>query len=172
VALNSSIDELVKLEDELISFSQLLVQTPSLSGQEEAVARLLGEKMSELNFDETWLDELGNSIGLVKGEDSSRKILFNGHMDTVDIGLIDNWKYDPYGGIIDDGKLYGRGSTDMKTALATQIFALAAILKAKQRPKYDCYVVGITHEETREGESMRFVVEESNIVPDFVILGE
>ncbi|MHA1910955.1 MAG: YgeY family selenium metabolism-linked hydrolase [Candidatus Kariarchaeaceae archaeon] len=172
MALNSVISELFHLKDDLIGFSQLLVQTPSLSGQEEAVARLLGEKMSELNFDETWIDELGNSIGLVKGEDSSRKILYNGHMDTVDVGLIKNWKFDPYGGIIDDGKLYGRGSTDMKTAIATQIFALGAILKANQKPKYDNYVVGITHEETREGETMRHVVEESKIVPDLVILGE
>jgi acetylornithine deacetylase/succinyl-diaminopimelate desuccinylase-like protein len=56
---------------------------------------------------------MGNVIGRI-GSGEGRKLLLNGHMDTVDAGIRDNWAHDPFGGEIIDGVLYGRGAVDMK----------------------------------------------------------
>ena len=55
-----------------------------------------------------------NVVGVMKGAGGGRSILLNGHMDVVPEGNRNQWQDDPFSGKVVDGKLYGRGSTDMK----------------------------------------------------------
>mgnify|MGYP002236055782 CR=1 FL=1 len=74
--------------------------------------------MRQKKFDEITTDEYGNVIGKIKGSRLGCHLLFDGHMDTVPADNKEAWKHDPFVPVIEDGKLYGRGTSDMKGAVA------------------------------------------------------
>jgi len=114
-------------ETTLINFTQRLVQTPSLSGDEGEVAQIVISEMQQLGYDSIWTDELGNVMGQINGG-AAPTVLLNGHMDVVDPGPLAGWPYPPFSGQIVDGELWGRGSVDMKGPLACMIYG-ASLLK-------------------------------------------
>lgn len=155
----------------MAKFLQDLVRIPSLSSHEEAVAIRLAEEMRRVGFADVWTDRIGNVIGRV-GSGQGPKLLFNGHMDTVDVGELDRWPYSPYDGVIQDGCLYGRGACDMKGGLAAMVYGVKALLDSGVNLAGDLYVVGVVQEEPCEGLAVRVLIEEEGIRPDFVVLGE
>ena len=68
-----------------------------------------------------------NVIGVLHGETGERDLAINGHVDVVPVGDLGTWSCDPFGAEIRDGRLYGRGSYDMKAGLAAAIAAIKAI---------------------------------------------
>jgi len=155
----------------MAGFLQDLVRIPSLSTQEEAVAKRLADEMRHVGFEDVWTDRIGNVIGHI-GPGSGPKLVLNGHMDTVDVGGPTQWPTPPYEGVIRDGILYGRGACDMKGGLAAMVYAVRALKDADLPLAGDLYVVGIVQEEPCEGLAMRVLVEEEGIRPDYVVLGE
>ncbi|MBD4611187.1 M20/M25/M40 family metallo-hydrolase, partial [Xanthomonas citri pv. citri] len=65
-----------------------------------------------------------NLIASLPGAKSGKPLAFTGHLDTVPLGNA-RWQYDPFGSQMEDGRLYGRGSSDMKAAIAA--FAVACV---------------------------------------------
>jgi putative selenium metabolism hydrolase len=155
----------------MAGFLQDLVRIPSLSTQEEAVAKRLTDEMRRVGFEDVWTDRIGNVVGRI-GSGSGPKLVLNGHMDTVDVGGPTQWPTPPYEGVIKDGILYGRGSCDMKGGLAAMVYAVKALQDAGLELAGDLYVAGIVQEEPCEGLAMRVLVEEEGIRPDYVVLGE
>ena len=155
----------------LIGFFQDLVRTPSLSTQEEEVAQRLAEEMRRVGFAEVTTDRIGNVIGRI-GPGRGPKLLYNGHMDTVDVTDLGLWPRDPYGAEREEGVLYGLGACDMKGALAAMVYGVKALVDADVELGGDLYVVGVVQEEPCEGLAMRVLVEEEGLRPDFVVLGE
>jgi succinyl-diaminopimelate desuccinylase len=131
---------------EMIAFAQKLVQTPSLSGEEADVAALLRAEMERLNYDEVSADGAGNVIGRIAGGDGP-VLMFNGHMDHVDAGDPARWPHPPFGGEIHGGELWGRGSVDMKGALAAMVYAGGVLKKLGTVPPGTIYVSGVVQEE-------------------------
>ena len=111
-----------------IELTQKLVQTPSLSGAESDVADIVEDAMNALGFNKVFRDALGNVVGLVGPEAETTALLFDAHMDVVPAA--GEWRMDPFGGEIIDGRLYGRGSTDTKAGLAAAICGVAAAAKS------------------------------------------
>jgi putative selenium metabolism hydrolase len=109
------------LERDLISFAQELVATPSLPGEERAAAELVAAKLSQLGYRDVTVDEFGNVVGFFG--DGEPRLMFNGHLDHVPPAGMD----DPYGAQVVDGHLRGRGSLDMKAAVAAAVFAVTAL---------------------------------------------
>lgn len=130
----------------LVAFAKKLVQTPSMSGQEADVAALLQAEMDRLGFDRVWLDEAGNAIGWLNGGDGP-SLMLNGHMDHVDAGDLDRWSHPPFGGEIHDGELWGRGTADMKGALAAMVYVGSVVKKLGVSLPGDLYVSGVVQEE-------------------------
>lgn len=155
----------------MATFLQDLVRIPSLSTQEEAIAIRLAKEMKQIGFDEVWTDPVGNVVGRF-GPGRGAKLLFNGHMDTVDVGDPARWPHPPYAGVIENGILYGRGACDMKGGLAAMVYSVKALLEAGMELDGDLYVVGVVQEEPCEGLAIRVLVEEGGVRPDFVVLGE
>lgn len=154
---------------EVVHFCQELIQIPSPSGQEEAVARRVREEMVFLGFDQAWIDKWGNIIGLIKGN-GPKKVLFDAHMDTVGVADPCLWSYHPFGGEIDHGRIYGRGASDMKGSLAAMVYAGKNLIREKHLLKGDMYISGTVLEETLEGAAFAKVLEQ--VKPDYVIIGE
>lgn len=157
--------------DGLTAFAQELVCTPSPSSQEGEIAALLAQEMHDVGFDETTIDRIGNVIGRI-GPNKGKKLLYDGHMDAVDVGTLSSWKRDPFGGIVEGGVLYGRGASDMKGALAAMVYAGKAIVESGVRLGGDLYIVGVVHEEPCEGAALQHLVEVHGLRPDRIVLGE
>ena len=157
-------------DEELISFTQDLIRCRSYSGEEDGVVKILSEKFKEAGA-EVVVDRYGSIIASVEGNRPGPVILFDGHIDTVPVPDPSAWSHDPFGGEIADGKLFGRGTSDMKGADAAMTIA---ILRYVQKHGRDfagkiCFA-GVVHEECFEGVASREI---SKLVkPDYVVIGE
>ncbi|MDF2674534.1 MAG: peptidase [Clostridiales bacterium] len=160
-----------KENDYLIELCRQLIQIPSLSGEEGKLAKRLKEIYIELGFDEVFIDEYGSIITCIRGENPGTKILFDAHIDTVPVTDPSKWKHNPFGAEIEDGKIYGRGTSDMKGALSAMIAATKSFLeKYKKNFNGEIYIAGVVHEECFEGVAARKISQRVN--PDIVIIGE
>ena len=155
----------------LASFLQDLVRIPSLSTHEEAVALRLADEMRRVGFQEVRQDRIGNVVGRI-GNGNGPTLLFDGHMDTVDVGRPERWARGPYSGAVEQGVLHGRGACDMKGGLAAMVYAAKALLDAGAVLNGNLYVAGVVQEEPCEGFAIRVLVEEEGVRPDYVLLGE
>ncbi|MFI9404513.1 M20 family metallopeptidase [Nocardia sp. NPDC052316] len=120
-------------EPELIEFTQHLVRTHALGevGRgERAVAEFLLAKIREWDWAVELFDAGGRPnivVTLTGGGGPGPTLAFEGHMDVVTEGDPDQWTVDPFGGEIRDGKLYGRGSADMKAGVAAMLYGARAL---------------------------------------------
>jgi succinyl-diaminopimelate desuccinylase len=153
----------------MIAFCQQIVQTPSLSGEEGDVATQICAEMERLGYDEAWIDDWGNAVGLLRGQGSGRSVMFNGHMDHVDPGDLKDWPYPPYGGEIHDERLWGRGAADMKGPLAAMIHAGGVLAREGIRPPGDLYVAAVVQEEVGGLGTQKLV---QVVHPDCAVVGE
>lgn len=116
-----------KQREEILAFARQLIRVPGHSGDEKQSALLIEEKMKIFGYDQVHVDSYGSVIGIIEGSLPGPTLMFDGHMDVVPILEPDLWHCEPYGGEVLDGKLMGRGSTDMKGSLAAMIFAASFV---------------------------------------------
>jgi putative selenium metabolism hydrolase len=150
-----------------IELTQKLVQTPGLSGAESDVADIVEDAMNALGFNKVFRDALGNVVGLVGPKAETTALLFDAHMDVVPAA--GEWRMDPFGGEIIDGRLYGRGSTDTKAGLAAAICGVAAAAKSG-RLNRQVAVSATVLEESLECVALGAVVE--SLRPEQVVICE
>ena len=154
--------------EQLVSFASDLVRVPSLSCQEGEVTDRVVEEFAVLGFDEVVRDPFGTAIGIVHGTEPGPTLLLDGHTDTVDVVGALPWEADPFSGRVSDGWLCGRGSADMKGALAGMIHAAGTVDRSSI--KGSVVVSASTLEEVLEGAALGKVME--RFAPDFVVIGE
>ena len=158
-------------KNEVAALTKALVSRQSYSGQEQNAAEELKRYLTAHGFDHVETDRYGNVLGKIKGGRPGPKVLFDGHLDTVPVSNPAAWTHPPFAPEEADGKLYGRGTSDMKGAVAA--FTAAAGFFAADRGKDfpgEIWVAGVVHEECFEGVAARSV---SGIVkPDYVVIGE
>ena len=147
-----------------------LVQIKSLSAHEKDVQLELKRQMEEAGFDEVKIDGLGNVIGRMG---NGKKILaLDGHMDTVDMGNMQNWDFDPLGGEIKDGFVHGRGTVDQEGGPAAFVTAGKILKELGLANDLTIYFVGSVMEEDCDGLCWKYIIEEDGIRPDMVISTE
>ncbi len=115
----------------MIRFTQDLVKIKSFTQEESEIAACVKQKMIDLGYDDVIQDPMGNIIGVIGHGET--KILYDSHLDTVGEGDVSKWTMNPFGGDIKDGKIYGRGTVDMKSAIAASVYAGYAIKKVRSR---------------------------------------
>ncbi len=147
-----------------------LVKIKSLSAEEKDVQLELKRQMEEAGFDEVKIDGLGNVIGRIG---NGKKILaIDGHMDTVDMGNLENWEFDPLGGEIKDGFVHGRGTVDQEGGPAAFVTSGRILKELGFDKDLTIYFVGSVMEEDCDGLCWKYIIEEDKIKPDFVISTE
>lgn len=154
--------------DELIQFTQSLVRVQTLSGEEEPAVDLAAAEMRRLGFDEVFTDVNGSLIGIVNGARTGPTLLLDAHCDTVGVAPGVPWTHDPFGAEIVDGRMFGRGTSDMKGALAAMIHAAGTVDRSRLAGRVA--VSATVMEEVMEGVSLATVME--LVRPDFVVIGE
>ncbi len=155
----------------LLDFTRALVRTTSFPGDEGAVAALIMDEMRRLDFDAVWMDDAGNVIGRI-GPHTGPTLMFNSHMDTVEVADPAAWRVDPFGADVQDGRLYGLGACDMKSGLAATIHAAALLKKRGVSLEGPLLVACVGLEEPAEGTCTRVLFEEDHLYPDWVVIAE
>jgi succinyl-diaminopimelate desuccinylase len=134
--------EVDRAADEIVRFTQDLVRIPTINppGEEyEACASFLGDDLKRRGFaverfvadrspDHSARYPRVNVVGTRTGSTPGPLVHLNGHIDVVPAG--DGWTVDPFGGVVRDGRIYGRGVCDMKAGIAAALFAAEAIARA------------------------------------------
>jgi putative selenium metabolism hydrolase len=154
----------------MIDFLKELVKTPSVSGQEAAVANLIAGQLRSGGMTDVQIDPAGNVIARL-GDGNGPTLLYDGHMDTVHpAGGV--WQHEPYAAVVENGILYGLGACDMKGAITAMVYAARKLAQDKTTLHGNLILAFVVQEEPCEGHSLKYIVEQQGIKPDWVVLGE
>ncbi len=150
-----------------VELTQTLIRMDTINppGNEEPAARYLGELLAEAGLEVSY-PRLGENrtglIAVVPGESSKLPLVFTGHLDTVPIGAAP-WESPPHGAEIQNGRLMGRGSSDMKSGVAAM--AVTALQLARE-PKGEGGVVFVFTAGEETGSEGAFQMKQSGVLPD------
>ena len=134
--------EVEAARDEIVAFTADLIRIPTVNPPGDAYrecAELIGRRLGEVGLDVQYVEADGrvehtaarprvNVVGRGAGRGAGKRIHLNGHFDVVPPG--EGWSFDPFGGVVQDGRIYGRGASDMKSGIAAAVFAVEAIRRA------------------------------------------
>jgi putative selenium metabolism hydrolase len=159
-----------EIQSELVRFAQELIRIRSLPGQEGEAIRFVEKKMIALGYDEVVVDAMGNLLGRIGS--GPKSILFDSHVDTVEVNDAEKWALPPFSGDIVDGRLCGRGSVDMKSSVAATVYAAALAKAAGRDTGRTIYVSCTVSEEDCDGENLKHLFKEQSLRPDYVVICE
>jgi len=154
-------------QEAAIGFLQQMIAIPSVTGDEAAIQKFLAKYMTGIGLEvdmwetdwETLKKHPGyrpvdrgyegrpNIVATMKGTGGGRSLLLNGHTDVIPVNDGVGWSDDPWSARIKDGRVYGRGSCDMKSGVASHILAVQYLKEAGLRTKGDVYINVVVDEE-------------------------
>lgn len=158
-------------EAAMVKFLRDLIAIPGESCGEEKVIKRIEQEMLALDFDKVVIDPMGNILGYMGSGDTL--IAFDAHIDTVGIGEICNWKFDPYEGYENDTEIGGRGASDQLGGIVSSVYG-AKIMKdlGLLSDKYTVLVTGTVQEEDCDGLCWQYIINEDKVRPEFVVITE
>ncbi|MGZ4481230.1 MAG: M20 family metallopeptidase [Gaiellales bacterium] len=159
--------DLVDLLRTLIRFDTTTHEPGHAPRDEAALQGYLAERLARAGADvRVWEPEVGPLAGhpmvpdgftfegrpqlaaRFPGRGGGRTLLFNGHIDVVSIEPRERWSHDPFAAVVEDGRVHGRGSCDMKGGVACMVFAAEILARLGVRLKGDLIVNTVTDEES------------------------
>ncbi len=158
------------LRGDMVTFLREIIAIPSMNGNEKNVVLRMKKEMEKIGYDHVWIDPLGNLLGQIGT--GPHIIALDGHCDTVDIGNPDTWEIHPFKGDYHNKTIYGRGASDQKGGLTSAIYT-GKILKETGIPNnISLLVTASVLEEDYEGLCWQYILKETNIKPEAVLLTE
>jgi putative selenium metabolism hydrolase len=159
-----------KYEGDIVRFARRIVATPSFSGREGRLACLIQAEMRRAGFESAKIDSMGNVVGRVGA--GPVKILMDAHIDTVGIGDRSAWKWDPFKGKLQGGRIYGRGATDQKLSVASMVYAARVMKDLGLGGGATVWMAGTCLEEDCDGLPLLHLIGKEGYRPDFVVITE
>ena len=167
-------DEIVKKAEhykkDMTRFLRDMVAIPSESCDEKRVIHRIKEEMEKVGFDKVDIDPMGNILGYIGH--GPHLIAMDAHIDTVGIGNIKNWEFDPYEGMENDEIIGGRGTSDQEGGMASMVYAGKIIKDLGLEDQYTLLVTGTVQEEDCDGLCWQYIIEQDKIRPEFVVSTE
>ncbi len=163
---------------ELLAFTSKLIATPSpnLPGDERAVVSVIQAELDRLGMLGAEIvakyPHRPNVVLRLKGSQPGPTVLLGGHSDTKPVGDQTCWQTDPFEPVVRDGKMYGLGTTDMKSAVAAMIFATAALQHGDVELAGDVLLVINADEERSMECGSEYLSVDYGIQADVALLGE
>ena len=157
-------------EEQVIQLTAEMIRKPSVSGDEKSVVELLASFLRDHGLPAEMEEAAPGrpNVTCQWGADDGPTLLLTGHTDTVPIG--NGWSRDPFGGEIDNGRLYGRGSCDMKAGLAGMAIAMVALKGRLKRPRGRVvFAACVDEEETGIGTKAAI---KAGLKADWAVIGE
>ncbi|HZK29156.1 MAG TPA: YgeY family selenium metabolism-linked hydrolase [Clostridia bacterium] len=157
--------------EDMVTFLRDLIKIGGESCEEKDKAYRIKEEMEKLGFDKAEIDPLGNVLGWMGTGD--RIIAYDGHIDTVGIGEIKNWTFDPYDGYENETEIGGRGASDQLGGVVSSVYG-AKMMKdlGLLTDEYKVLVAGTVQEEDCDGMCWLYLIERGDIRPEFVVSTE
>jgi succinyl-diaminopimelate desuccinylase len=153
-----------------VAFLQELIRIPSLTGSEAEIAARVVAEMKSVGFDAAWTDACGNAFGYYRGLEPGPVWMLMTHLDHIDVGDLTLWPHPPMDGVLESGRVWGRGAVDIKGPLAAQVYAVATLAAHGLRPKRGVLVF-VPVEEEIGGTGAAFMVDHLPVkTPDFDVL--
>lgn len=154
-------------EGTIIEFLQELLRIPSVTGEEGPIQEFIAQELKKMQLEvdvfEPSLEELRthpgfvevtrdyqgrpNVVGILKGAGGGKSLLLNGHVDVIPAGDPESWEHGPWSGDVEEGRIYGRGASDMKSGLAAMTMAVRAIQESGIKLKGDVILEYVMDEE-------------------------
>lgn len=158
-------------EKEMTKFLRDLVKIPGESCDEEGHINRIAEEMKAVGFDKVEIDPMGNVLGYMGT--GKTLIGYDAHIDTVGIGNISNWEFDPYDGYESDTEIGGRGTSDQMGGIVSAVYG-AKIMKdlGLLTDEYTVLVTGTVQEEDCDGLCWQYIINEDKVTPEFVVSTE
>lgn len=157
-------------KSDMTKFLRDMIAIPSESCDEKKVVLRIKEEMEKVGFDKVEIDGMGNILGYVGH--GKHLIAMDAHIDTVGIGEIKNWKFDPYKGFENDVYIGGRGASDQEGGMASMVYAAKIIKDLHLEDDYTLLITGTVQEEDCDGLCWKYIIEEDKIRPEFVVSTE
>ncbi|MFW6284824.1 MAG: YgeY family selenium metabolism-linked hydrolase [Bacillota bacterium] len=167
---NAILKQAQKYEKKMTKFLRDMVALPSEGREEEAVIRRIEEEMKAVGFDEVRIDKFGNILGRIGN--GKHILAMDAHVDTVGVGEMSNWTFDPHEGFEDDTTIGGRGTSDQEGGMAAMVYAGKIIKDLGLEDDYTLYVTGTVLEEDCDGLCWQYIIEEDKLKPEFVVITE
>ena len=144
---------------------------PGESCGEEGVIKRIEKEMKDLGFDKVVIDPMGNVLGYMGT--GKTLIAYDAHIDTVGLGELSNWKFDPYEGYENETEIGGRGTSDQLGGIVSATYG-AKIMKdlGLLSDKYTVLVTGTVQEEDCDGLCWQYIINEDKVRPEFVVITE
>ncbi|WP_079843283.1 YgeY family selenium metabolism-linked hydrolase, partial [Salmonella enterica] len=170
IPFNAILEKSKQYEKEMTRFLRDMIAIPSESSDEKRVVHRIKEEMEKVGFDKVEIDPMGNVLGYIGH--GPRLVAMDAHIDTVGIGNIKNWNFDPYEGMETDELIGGRGASDQEGGMASMVYAGKIIKDLGLEDDYTLLVTGTVQEEDCDGLCWQYIIEQSGIRPEFVVSTE
>lgn len=160
-----------KYESSMTKFLRDLIAIPGESCEEKDVINRIAQEMEMLGFDKVEIDGMGNILGYMGNGETL--IGYDAHIDTVGLGELSNWNFDPYKGYENDEEIGGRGASDQLGGIVSATYG-AKIMKdlGLLSDKYNVLVTGTVQEEDCDGLCWQYIYNEDKVKPEFVVITE
>lgn len=157
--------------EDMTRFLRDLIKIGGESTEEKGKALRIKEEMEKLGFDKAEIDGLGNVYGWMG--DGDRIIALDAHIDTVGIGEIATWDFDPYDGYENETEIGGRGASDQLGGMVSAVYGAFIMKELDMIPEgFKVLVTGTVQEEDCDGMCWLYIIERENIRPEFVVSTE
>ncbi len=160
----------LEYERQMTRFLRDLIAIPGESAGEEKVIQRIKREMMDVGFDRVEIDAMGNVLGYMG--DGNKIIAYDAHIDTVGIGNIDNWNFDPYAGYENDEEIGGRGASDQLGGIVSAVYGAKIMKELGLLAGYTVLVTGTVQEEDCDGLCWQYIINEDKIRPEFVVITE
>ncbi|MEI6859721.1 MAG: YgeY family selenium metabolism-linked hydrolase [Shewanella sp.] len=170
IPFNAVLEKAQEYKADMTKFLRDMIAIPSESSDEEKVILRIKEEMEKVGFDKVEIDPMGNLLGWIGH--GPHLIAMDAHVDTVGVGNLDNWNFDPYTGMEDDDIIGGRGASDQEGGMASMVYAGKIIKDLGLEGEYTLLVTGTVQEEDCDGLCWQYIIEQSKIRPEFVVSTE
>lgn len=157
-------------KDEITTFLRDMIRIPSESCDEKEVILRIKQEMEKVGFHKIDIDPMGNILGYLGN--GKHLIAMDAHIDTVGVGEINNWECDPYEGKLVGDVIFGRGGSDQEGGMASMVYAAKIINDLDLHDDYTLLVTGTVQEEDCDGLCWQYIINESDIKPEFVVITE
>lgn len=158
-------------EKNMTKFLRDLIAIPGESCGEKGVINRIAEEMEMLGFDKIEIDGMGNILGYMGTGETL--IGYDAHIDTVGLGELSNWDFDPYKGYETEEEIGGRGASDQLGGIVSATYGVK-IMKdlGLLSDKYTVLVTGTVQEEDCDGLCWQYIYNEDKVKPEFVVITE